>query len=129
MVRWIPALAWMAVIFAGSSVRGSNMPGVFSVEGHFAEYAVLGVLVLFASRRLPITPRALVALTLCSLYAVSDEFHQSFVPGRVPDVADWAVDTLGAGLGIAALIAAQAYRGARVGSSSSRSPTPPPAGS
>ena len=38
---------------------------------------------------------ALVAVALASLYAVTDEFHQSFVPGRMCDPADWLTDTLG----------------------------------
>ena len=36
------------------------------------------------------------SLIFCSLYGMSDEWHQSFVPGRMSDVADWAADTVGA---------------------------------
>ncbi|HHB76440.1 MAG TPA: VanZ family protein, partial [Desulfobulbus sp.] len=32
----------------------------------------------------------------CLLYGVSDEWHQSFVPGRTPDILDIAADTFGA---------------------------------
>lgn len=42
---------------------------------------------------------ALAALALASLYGVSDEVHQLFVPGRMCDPADWVTDTLGAALG------------------------------
>jgi VanZ family protein len=41
---------------------------------------------------------ALVSLSFCSLYGISDEWHQSFVAGRTADIADWAADTVGAGL-------------------------------
>ena len=34
-------------------------------------------------------------LIFCSLYGMSDEWHQSFVPGRMSDTADWLADTLG----------------------------------
>ena len=35
-------------------------------------------------------------MAVAALYAVTDEFHQSFVPGRYPDVRDVLVDTAGA---------------------------------
>lgn len=39
------------------------------------------------------------AVALASLYGVTDELHQLFVPGRMCDPADWLTDTLGATLG------------------------------
>ena len=38
------------------------------------------------------------SLIFSSLYGMSDEWHQSFVPGRMSDVADWVADTVGATL-------------------------------
>lgn len=94
--RWAAAgaAAWMGVIFALSSLPGSAVPGRFSSLGHFVVYFVLGALYLLAIR--PDEPSwraALLAIVLASLYGITDEFHQSFVPGRTPDVADWLVDT------------------------------------
>jgi VanZ family protein len=43
---------------------------------------------------------ALITIAFCSLYALSDEWHQSFVPGRSSDVLDWIADTLGAGFSV-----------------------------
>jgi len=45
-------------------------------------------------------PSALIAssIAFCSLYGISDEWHQSFVIGRSADVFDWLADTLGASL-------------------------------
>jgi VanZ family protein len=40
------------------------------------------------------------ATSIASLYGISDEFHQSFVPGRTPDVVDWLADTSGALLAV-----------------------------
>jgi VanZ family protein len=60
---------------------------------------MFGVLALLWIRVLGDRPRAgwlIFFLTL--LYAFSDEFHQAFVPGRVPDPWDLACDALGAGL-------------------------------
>lgn len=91
------AAGWMTVIFMLSSMPGSAVPGRFGTFGHFILYAVLGVLYLLA---LPRSWRGwasvAAAVLLASAYGVTDEFHQSFVPGRVPDVADWLVDTGGA---------------------------------
>ncbi|MCC7032400.1 MAG: VanZ family protein [Acidobacteria bacterium] len=44
----------------------------------------------------------LLAWGIAVLYGVSDEWHQSFVPGRMADVRDVIADALGAALGLAA---------------------------
>lgn len=93
----VAAIVWMGVIFALSSLPGSAVPGRFGSLGHFVLYAVLGTLYLLALPRTEPRWRALVlAVMLASAYGVTDEFHQHFVPGRMPDVMDWAVDTAGA---------------------------------
>jgi hypothetical protein len=110
-IRWAPSVTWMGVIFAVSSIQGSKLPGGYSFQGHFAEYAVLGLLVMLALTRGPASLRwALVALAACSLYGVTDELHQAFVPGRQPDVLDWAMDTVGAAAGFAAAVGWLAWR-------------------
>jgi len=90
----------MAVIFRGSSIPGSQIPGRFSTLGHLGEYAILGALIAWASSREWKLSRALVfAVALASLYGISDELHQWFVPGRMSDPVDWVADTVGALLG------------------------------
>jgi VanZ family protein len=92
-------------------VPGSQIPGRFANPGHLLEYAVLGGLVVFALwRGLPADAGriAWTAIALCALYAVSDEFHQAFVPMRTPDPLDWAIDVLGASMGLAAVLLASA---------------------
>lgn len=54
----------------------------------------------------------LAAVVIASLYGITDEFHQSFVPGRMSDPADWFTDTCGAALG-AAVAAVVVWRGRR----------------
>ena len=105
---WSPVVAWAAVIFLGSSVPGSSIPGRIPSEvGHLGEYFVLGVL-LYIALRLDLSPgRALlVAVAIASAYGVSDEFHQRFVVMRTPDVYDWALDTAGALAGAALMLIA-----------------------
>ena len=96
---WAPVVAWAALIFALSSVPdlGTGLGGwdlVLRKLAHAAEYAVLGALLLRA------TARPGLAFVLGTLYAVSDEVHQSFVPGRMGSVLDVALDTVGVAIGI-----------------------------
>jgi VanZ family protein len=91
------------VIFAGSSIPGTNIPGAWSVWGHLAEYAVLGGLTALALRR-DDWGTVLLVIGLCALYGASDELHQAFVPFRTPDVLDWITDVAGAAIGTAAYL-------------------------
>jgi VanZ family protein len=96
------ALIWMAYIFYLSSQSSLHLPSLFPNQDkvmHFAAYAVLGLFILGA---LPLPPAGFssaqlaLATLLASLYGISDEIHQSFVPGRDPEVLDWLADTSGA---------------------------------
>jgi VanZ family protein len=98
--NWVPVLLWASLIFAFSSVPdlGTGLGGldiVLRKIAHAAEYAVLGALLARA------TARAGLSFVLGTLYAVSDEIHQSFVPGRVGSPLDVALDALGVAIGIA----------------------------
>ena len=111
LAHWLPALAWAGVIFALSAQPGSRVPGGWSVEGHLFVYAVLGSLVWWALGGRSTGVRGIVlAIAIASLYGMSDEFHQSFVPQRNPDVLDWLIDTVGA---TAAVVAAYYLAGRR----------------
>jgi len=106
--RWFAVAALMAVIFGLSSMPGSAIPGTvadYSLVAHFTEYALLGALAIGAAGAGKTGARlAVIVLLACSLYGASDEFHQSFTPGRTPDPVDWATDTVGAAAGIAAIL-------------------------
>jgi VanZ family protein len=71
---------------------------------HGALYLVLGWLVglaLCASGRRGIKAGFLAVLAL-GAFALLDEVHQRWLPGRVPSVGDWAADIVGATVGLAA---------------------------
>lgn len=109
--RWLAVVAWMAAIFAVSSMSSESLPGGYPGLGHFIEYSVLGV--LLASALLPeATPlrTITIAILVAAAYGASDEFHQSFVPGRTPDILDWIVDVVSATLGATALTAVTVRR-------------------
>ena len=73
---------------------------------HFAVYGLLGALVLRALARgrwFGVGGRtALASIVLTITYGVSDEWHQSFVPGRTPDSMDLLVNGVGAAVVVGA---------------------------
>lgn len=95
---WTASVLWMSVIFAFSSLPGSAVPGGAGAGAHFIVYAVLGALLFMSLLHETPDPARAVALAVlaASFYGATDEFRQAFVPGRVPDVADWGMDTIGA---------------------------------
>jgi VanZ family protein len=109
-VSWGPAVLWAAVLFLVSArpdLPGagwlSRIPGGDKLA-HLGAYAVLGACLAWGQRRqrggAPAAPGAGALLILVgALYGASDEFHQSFVPGRDASAADWIADLCGVTLG------------------------------
>ena len=105
---WLLTVICAVVIFCMSSVASSGLPGnlgKFSYVAHFCEYFGLAALLVLSiyepSHRFlhKLWVVVAVAIVIASLYGVSDEIHQMFVPGRTPDVFDWMTDTAGATFG------------------------------
>lgn len=71
-------------------------------NAHFFAYLVLGILVINALRISGVNGYrgVAIALGICVLYAISDEVHQLFVPGRSGEVRDVLIDSAGASVGI-----------------------------
>ena len=96
------ALAWMALLFYLSHQPGLQTPMLFPGQDkflHAAVYAVLGVLLLAAQPRQAqgySRQQVGISVLIASLYGLSDEIHQYFVPGRSSEVLDWVADTVGA---------------------------------
>jgi VanZ family protein len=90
---------WAGLIFVLSSIPdlGTGLGGwdlVLRKIGHAAEFAVLGALLTRA------LGAAWLAFALGVLYAVSDEVHQLFVPGRTGSALDVVLDALGVAVGV-----------------------------
>lgn len=117
--RWwiVLPLAAMAVIFWGSSIPGDPELNPGGIAGllldlapdvqnllHIPAYAALAAAWRYALPAWGVSGRRamLTAVGLTILFAISDEFHQGFVPGRTPSLLDIGSDTLGA-LFVAAL--------------------------
>jgi hypothetical protein len=96
---WAPVVVWAAVIFALSSVPnlGTGL-GIWDLVlrklAHLVEYAILGALLFRALGREPL------AFAVGSAYAVTDEIHHAFVPGRAGSPLDWLIDTIGVAAGV-----------------------------
>ena len=99
---WGPAWATMVLIFVLSSMSGLGpIPGgVDDGVAHALQYAVLAALLLrglAGARWRGVRGRAAaLAVLLATLYGVTDEAHQWFVPGRTAEVTDLVADALGA---------------------------------
>src|SRR2546428_11656211 len=127
--RYGPLVLWAALIFVGStSVLSASHTSVLlrvflwifphaseatlgtihfwlRKGGHFTEYAILALL---AARTFRTSTRELLrtrwfwlSLLLVVVYALGDEFHQSFVPSRTASIYDSMIDTFG---GLTALV-------------------------
>ncbi len=72
---------------------------------HAGAYFIMGLLAWRSFRHLVSSPiiLALLSIAFCSLFGLSDEWHQSFVVGRESDAADWVADTSGSVLAIVLL--------------------------
>ena len=114
MKYWVPPLLYMALIFVVSSLEQPPLPMpefewlTIDKLYHFVEYAILGGLlaIAFVKAKPAVVPSKLiwlVATVLSILYGASDEWHQTFVPGRFATVADWVADALGSIAGVLAV--------------------------
>jgi VanZ family protein len=92
----------MALIFSVSSLPGKDVPPLFPYQDivyHFLVYLALG---LFFSRallrtndNLPTLKIFVFTVVFAAVYGISDEFHQTFVPGRTACGFDVFIDTIG----------------------------------
>jgi VanZ family protein len=110
LTLWGPFLAALAFVFWLSSM--STVPGAqyfWDKFLHAVGYAGLGVLAMRAFHggfdRPRVRPTLYAAITVI-LWAISDEFHQSFVPGRDASALDVLADTVGFSLSVLLLVVA-----------------------
>jgi VanZ family protein len=104
-LRWLPAVAIMAAIFIFSATPGDELPDygfwdtLVKKGGHVTGYALLALAYMYGmnfDRK-----KEWLAWLFALLYAASDEFHQSFTPGRHPSPMDVIIfDNLGAVLAV-----------------------------
>ncbi len=100
VVRFLPAILWMVIIFFVSHQPSAVIPKYGSWDtllkkgGHVFAYAVLAILLQYAG----LSSRW--AFFLAVLYAISDELHQTQIAGRNGQPMDVAIDTVGIVIGV-----------------------------
>lgn len=100
--RWWPPVAWLGAILTATSLPNSVIPDVgfrFADKGlHFTMYGGLGLLLARAMHNPPRTTRLrVVAAAFLFVVALGalDEWHQTYIRGRSPEMADWVADSSG----------------------------------
>jgi len=103
-IRWAPVVLWAAAILAVSSIPGRHLhiPDGTDKIGHVGEYLVLGALLARSLGARAALRLLLAAWIGMAVFGALDELHQYFIPGRTPDVMDWAADAAGAVAGLLA---------------------------
>ena len=115
---WLPPAAYLGLIFLLSSLPQPPVPSAIPSDLlHYPEYAVLGFLLaraFYAAFGFRAAAGAVLLSVLCSTaWGITDEFHQAFVPNRVPELQDLARDAIGAGVGVCLWLAWRAWRARR----------------
>ncbi len=107
LAAWLPFALYAALIFYLSGRPGSRLPDWwilhFDKVLHTVEYYGFGVLLARALRTSgsPLAPACAWAVALACIFGATDEFHQSFVPGRQGnDLGDLLADNTGAIAGV-----------------------------
>lgn len=116
-------LLWMFLIFLMSSFNATDsanqsnfivniISNILNIENvrllsliirkvaHFTEYLILGTLVINMFTKNNAKKTYLLSILLCIIYAISDEIHQIFTPGRACQIKDILIDSVGSITGI-----------------------------
>lgn len=102
----LPPLLWMLIILGFSSIPGKYIPSIYLLHqaAHFFEYFVFGVLVArglaHLKVKLSVFKLSVLSVVLAVLFALFDEWRQSFVPGRSCRLSTVFFDTAYALLGV-----------------------------
>lgn len=103
---WLPVILYAGLIFYLSSIPSPHLPIEFPFLDkllHIAEYAILGILLARAIKKTGEFGSGwkfyFLIMCIAFIYGLSDEFHQSFVFGRVVSFWDALSDGVGGFLG------------------------------
>jgi len=107
VLYWLPLILYCLLIFIQSANPSpEQIPSIPFVDKvlHFTAYGIMGILFYRAYQTLRIKDNIqllmLLSVVSASLYGISDEIHQSFVPFREAEVADVIADIIGAFSGV-----------------------------
>jgi len=132
ILAWTAVVAWMGLIFylshqpgeesgqlsgmiagavlnligkGGDAALLQTFNGAIRVVAHGTAFFILGLFVGIAFHQVQVTdlPNAILTTVFCLLYAATDEWHQSVVPGRSSEWTDFFTDAAGAVLAVVIL--------------------------
>ena len=99
---WLPVFLWASLIFTMSSVPGEEIPPLFPYQDifyHITIYLILAWLLRRALRYsfmdMSLLRQIYTTVIVGLVYALTDEYHQSFVPQRDVSVVDLSMDSIG----------------------------------
>lgn len=103
---WLPPIVWAVAIFTVSSFTVGTSSEfywkdfIIKKTAHVIEYGILATLIYrgLINSNVSVKKAMLYSVLLAFLYGATDEFHQSFTPGRGPKFTDVLIDTFGASL-------------------------------
>jgi len=129
VISWLAVFIWMYIIFRLSSQPAfesndlslgitdriarflgnhinldiDRLNHIVRKGAHYSAYLILAVLVYNAVGKSKVSgwKSALLVISICVIYAISDEFHQLFVEGRSGQASDVLIDSFGAVTGMA----------------------------
>lgn len=109
---WIPPFFWAVLIFTLSSIQVGSTSEFYWKDflvkktAHLIEYFIFSLLIYraFINTGTLKNKAILYSFSLAVFYAMTDEYHQSFTPGRGPAVRDVIIDAFGSGLAVFGLI-------------------------
>ncbi|MDO8282008.1 MAG: VanZ family protein [Thermodesulfovibrionia bacterium] len=104
---WFLTLSYMSLIFFLSSIAYPDivpLPKNSDKVIHFFEYAVLSVLFFLSFKKSGVIRNILwLSIVLATFYGITDEYHQSYVPGRYSSIGDVVADFIGSAAGALSL--------------------------
>lgn len=120
-LRWLPVLAWIGLItyWSSQSQVPLDHPKLLALFGeardkvaHAVAFGMLGFLARLAFHGSGFA--GVRAVALASIFGAIDEWHQSFTPGRTPDLTDWLVDAAAAVVCVVVMDALLQVMGSRI---------------
>jgi VanZ family protein len=107
LIRWLPLIIYCLAIYIQSGQPGpEHLPELRFLDKflHFGAYGLLGILFFRAYETLSLknfkNMLILISIGSATLYGISDEIHQYFVPSRQADIMDAIANTIGSISGV-----------------------------
>lgn len=99
-------LVFVQSIFPDTQLNGNALHHDIRKLTHFFIYMILGILTFsaFMQNRQSVYVNMMMTMAICVIFAISDEIHQLFIPGRSGEVRDVLIDSSGAFLGVVVVL-------------------------